>query len=185
MRIPFSTSLITRARNGNLQAIKQIYERWHIQIYRYILYRTGNVVAAEDLTSEVFLKVMNALPDFTAAQPNNEEKSLRGWIFQIARHALVDYYRKNNRRKTVALNDQILMDSVPLEHTIERALTIDQLKSALLGLPEDQREALILRFILGFSISEAADTMRRSEDSIKGLQRRALQTLRVSLAHLE
>ncbi|MFN2197296.1 MAG: RNA polymerase sigma factor, partial [Anaerolineales bacterium] len=107
------------------------------------------------------------------------------WIFQIARHALVDYYRKNNRRKTVALNDQILMDSVPLEHTIERALTIDQLKSALLGLPEDQREALILRFILGFSISEAADTMRRSEDSIKGLQRRALQTLRVSLAHLE
>lgn len=185
MQIPLSTSMIKRARNGNLQAIREIYERWHVQVYRYLLYRTGDHAAAEDITSEVFLKVLNALPDFEIKHPHNEEQSLKAWIFQIARHTLIDHFRKNDRRKTVALSEHLPMESAPLEQFVEQGLTIERLKSALMKLPEDQRETLILRFILGFPISETAATMQRSEDSIKGLQRRALQALRISLAHLE
>lgn len=163
---------IARARRGDREAIAALYQHYADGIYRYLLYRVGDVELAEDLTADVFLKMIEDLPRY-------EERGLPfgAWLFRIARARLIDHWRRQRRRPMIALDDtdtgpqwiqDIPEDEIAISEMIERALRI---------LTDEQREVVVLRFLVGMSLEEVAQAMGKSVGAIKALQHRALAAL--------
>lgn len=171
---------IELAKKGNMQALTEIYNSYHVKVFRYLYYRTGDIKTAEDLSSEVFLKMLKALPGY-----ENRSKPFQAWLFQIARFLAIDNFRKNHQHPEVVLEEDTLAHPEPLDQTVEQSMAAETIYAALDELPGEQRDVLIMRFILGFAISEVAITLNKSQDAIKGLQRRGLLSLRNRFAEME
>jgi RNA polymerase sigma-70 factor (ECF subfamily) len=163
--------LIQRARQGDHGSIGWLFERYQPGIFRYLYYRVSDRQAAEDLTSEVFVRMLRALPDY---QP--QAAPFQGWLFQIARNLAIDYFRQSGRNEALTENLKA-PDPVP-EAALDHALTHEELRSALSKLGDEQREVIILRFVLGIPIAQVAESLGKSADAVKGLQRRGLLALR-------
>ncbi|HCE18410.1 MAG TPA: RNA polymerase subunit sigma-70 [Anaerolinea thermolimosa] len=172
--------LVTRAQRGSTEATGQLYERHYQSIFRYLAYRTGDLRAAEDLTGDVFLKMLEALPNFRVGTA-----SFRTWLFQIARNLAIDHYRRNRNRPVQPLEEVFPADGEHPEDVAQRQLTGELLRQALSRLPDDQRDVVLMRFVEGMPLAEVAAALHRSEDAIKGLQRRALINLRTLLESME
>jgi len=167
---------IIAASRGNPDAMTRLYEHYHQSIFRFLYYRTGSIPSAEDLTSEVFLRMVKSISDF---RPGTG--SIDAWLYQISRRVLYDWYRHHALHPEVQLTEAYT-DPLPLpeDHT-EKRLDHSMLAQAIRFLPVDQQEVLILRFINGLNLQDTARAIQRSEDSVKGLQRRAIQSLRKQL----
>jgi RNA polymerase sigma-70 factor (ECF subfamily) len=175
-----SPDQIRRAQDGESIAVGDIYDRYQGGIFRYLYYRVGDQQTAEDLTSEVFLRMIEKISNY-----QDRRISFQAWLFQIARNISIDHYRKLKSRSSIALEeDQPGRAEEPLE-VVDRELTSENLCKALRELPANQRDVIVLRFVVGMPIGEAAATLHKTEDSIKGLQRRALITLREVLTEWE
>lgn len=170
------STLKEKSRSGDHSLIGELFERHQKEIFRYFYYRIGDTHIAEDLTSEVFLRVLQALPDLRV-----RPISFQAWLFQIARNLSIDHYRKMKGRQDRILEEQ--MDNSPdhAEHTVDLGLTGQKLRDALAELPEAQRDVIIMRFVAGMPVREVAEVLEKSEDAIKSLQRRGLQALRDKL----
>ena len=180
MREVLNPDLIQKAQEGDPIVVSALYERYQRGIYRYLYYRVGDPQTAEDLTSEVFLRMIEALSNY-----DNQNISFQAWIFQIARNLSIDHYRKMGVRRDVQLEDNYPeLGDEPLE-LIAQELTSEKLSHALVELPDNQRDVIIMRFISGMPTGEVAQVLHKSEDSIKGLQRRALLALREILVKWE
>ena len=173
-------NLIRRAQEGEPVVVGALYERYQRGVYRYLYYRVGDQQTAEDLTSEVFLRMVEKLSNY-----NDQNLSFQAWLFQIARNLSIDHYRKMGVQQNVQLVDDFPeQGNEPLE-LIAQELTIEKLRRAMVKLPENQRDVIVMRFIAGLPIGEVAETLHKTEDSIKGLQRRALLALRDILVEWE
>ncbi len=172
--------LVARAQRGSTDAAGQLYERHHASIFRYLAYRTGDTSAAEDLTADVFLKMVQALPGYriTAA-------TFRGWLFQIARNLAIDHFRRKRNRPENPLHEAVPAREEHPEDAAERRLSGERLQQAVAQLSDEQRDVVLLRFVEGMAISEVAATLHKSEDAVKGLQRRGLMALREILEPTE
>ena len=172
--------LIRRAQEGEPSVVGEIYERYQRGIYRYLYYRIGDLHTAEDLTSEVFLRMIEKLPNYSG-----HSLAFRAWLFQIARNLSIDHYRRMSVRKNVQLVEEHPEGKdEPLE-MITKELTSQKLYHALIKLPENQRDVIVMRFVVGMPVREVAETLHKSENSVKGLQRRALKSLRETLVEWE
>lgn len=176
------TSLVIQAKNGDTEAIGELYEHFRLAIYRYMYYRTGDSQTADDLTSEVFLRMINALANYRL-----QDVSFQAWLFQIAHNLLNDHYRKMSVRNNVQLEENVIMEDSQATRTrpVEHSLNSVTLHNALDLLSGEQRDVIVMRFITGLPISEVAQSLNKSEDSVKGLQRRALANLRDVLSDWE
>jgi len=172
--------IIARARSGDTRVITAIYEQHRLGVFRYLYYRVGDVQAAEDLTSEVFLRMIGALDGFSP-----QRSGFEAWLYQIARNLAIDHYRKARLRNHMPLEDNLIGEYQDVDKTVERNLTHEHLRRALTRLNELQRDVIVLRFVNGLPISVVAQTLHKSEDSIKSLQRRALVALREILTEWE
>ena len=94
--------LLNRARALEPEALEQIHNMYYVPIYRYISFRVNEHETAEDLTSEVFTRLLSALQDKTAPQ-----KTIKGWLYSVASRVVKDFYRKKYRRKQVALEESV------------------------------------------------------------------------------
>jgi RNA polymerase sigma-70 factor (ECF subfamily) len=168
--------LLARAQQGDEAAIGELYEQYSVRIFRYLYYRLGNQQAAEDLTSEVFIRLMRSLPSYRP--PNG---SIQAWLFQVARNLAIDHHRYMAYRDHAALHDNLVQSGDDPVSMVDRSLNNEQLRLALAQLPVDQREVVILRFVVAMPIAEVAELVQKSEDAVKGLQRRGLMALRVIL----
>ena len=177
---PVIEDLIVSAQGGCADAAGSLYERYHQRIYRYLYYRTSDPQTAEDLTAEVFLKMVQALPDYRALNA-----SFQAWLFQIARNLAIDYYRRNHNHQPVELPEHLAVTNEDLDHAVENHLTSETISQALALLNDEQRDVLLLRFIEGMPIADVAQALHTSENAVKGLQHRALITLREILDHKE
>lgn len=171
--------LVARAQRGSAEAAGQLYERHYQGVFRYLAYRTGDLHAAEDLTGDVFLKMVQALPGYriTAA-------TFRAWLFQIARNISIDHFRRN-RVVQVEIQEQLPAIEEHPESAAERQITAERLQRAVAQLGEEQRDVVLMRFVEGMGVAEVAVALHKSEDAIKGLQRRGLIALREHLAQTE
>ncbi|MBN1310463.1 MAG: sigma-70 family RNA polymerase sigma factor [Anaerolineae bacterium] len=163
-------------------AIGELYNRHWPAVFRYLYYRVGDRQAAEDLTAEVFARMLEALPRY---RPTGVP--FKAWLFQIARNLAVDHFRKVGKRVAVSLDPE--MENQMVNHLeespharVERNLTNERLQSALATLNPDQRDVVIMRIIGEMPIREVAQALGKSEDAVKALQRRGLLALRSTLA---
>src|SRR6188508_1205808 len=152
------------------------FYRQHLRdIYNYTYYRTGNHHDAEDLTTQTFIQ---AYRHFERAQRESNGRPLRPWLIRIAHNLAANYYRDRARKPTAALDD-----AGPITAPHDTAQVVegrDELQRILTGvdeLPDDRREALIMRFALGMDNREIARALGRSDGATKVLIHRAIRQL--------
>jgi RNA polymerase sigma-70 factor (ECF subfamily) len=150
--------------------------RTHLRdVYSYSYYRTGNHHDAEDLTEQTFLQ---AYRHFDRAQRESNGRPLRPWLIRIAHNLAANYYRDRSRRPQTQLEDAAVI-SAPHD-TVSIVEGREELQDVLAGvasLPDDRREALIMRFALDMDNKEIARALGRSEGATKVLLHRAIKQL--------
>jgi RNA polymerase sigma-70 factor (ECF subfamily) len=150
--------------------------RTHLRdVYSYAYYRVGDHHDAEDLTTQTFLQ---AYRHFERALAEADGRPLRPWLIRIAHNLAANLYRDRSRKPQTHLEDTAVL-SAP--HTTEDLVEgRDELKRILAGvqqLPDDRREALIMRFALGMDNREIARALGRSDGATKVLIHRAIKQL--------
>ena len=174
-----SPEIVELAQRGNEEAIGTLYDTHCQAVFRYFKARLGDPQTAEDLTGEVFRRMLTALPQYHAT-----DLPFQAWLFRIAHNLLVDYYRRESSHTTIPLEEaeNTNAEEVDPALVVEEKLSMESAYQALSDLETSQRDVLALRFLSGLSLKETAFAMGRTEDAIKALQRRGLVALRLNLA---
>ena len=144
------------------------------RIYRYALARIGNVAEAEDLTEEVFLKMLGAIADFRW-----KDVPFSSWIFRIAHNHIATHFRRSAQRggPTSEISDEMVDMHFDLAGAVEERITLEEVQRATELLPDAQREVIALRFAVGLSIADTAKVLGKREGNIKALQHKAVAKL--------
>lgn len=162
---------IIQAAKEDLSMFKILYDKWISPVYRYFLHRVNNVKEAEDLTSQVFLKVIERLPRY------RENGHFPAWLFTIARHQWVDHLRESKDNlpiEAIKLHDgtgDLLDRSVKTDEFIKLRHLIDELS-------QGEQELIRLRFVAELNYKEISIVLRRSPDAIRKKLFRVLDELR-------
>lgn len=165
-------SLLSRARALEEAALAEIHDAYYGPVFRYVIFRVSDRAVAEDLTSEVFLRLLNALRERSAPQ-----KTLRGWLYAVASHVVDDYHRQRYHVKHVKLQESLPSSADGPAERVDSHLRWQEVQGALPKLTGAQREVLALRFGQGLAIREVARLMGKSEGAVKQLQARAVAAL--------
>lgn len=163
--------LVRRAAAGDRQAFARLYDANADRVYRYLMARAGDTTAAEDLTSEVFLRAWTHIGHYRiGATP------FIAWLYRLARNLWIDHVR---RRPEVPLDELRRGPSAgPMpESEAERRWQAERVRRALSHLTEEQHCVLSLRFYGGLTTRQIAAALGKSEGSIRALQLRALRAL--------
>ena len=172
--------LITRAMHRDREAFSKLYMLYFDRVYRYARLKLGSVSDAEDVTAAVFLNAWRMIDRFSP----QDDTSFAAWLFRLAHNALIDRYRRTrdavslDRARPLLFDPQIIPGPDAL---IEWRMTLDELRIALQALTEEQREVIILRFVEGLTAREVGAIMGKQEGAVRGMQFRALETLRRAL----
>lgn len=174
MSEPFSTdALVLRAQQGDTEAFALLYDQLVKPIYRYIYYRVEPAIA-EDLTEETFLKAWE-----NVRQYKKGKSPFSSWIFRIAHNLICDYYRKHPM--SVAEIDENLVDPEP-RHSPVFQINVKfneiRLRKAILKLPENYQQVIVLKYINDLPNNEIAAALGKPEGTIRTIQFRALKQLR-------
>jgi RNA polymerase sigma-70 factor (ECF subfamily) len=167
-------ALVERAKRYEPEALARLCELYFKDIYSYVYYRVSNVKDAEDLTDDVFLKMVEGIRSCRASA----ERSFLAWLFRIAHNSVTDYYRRQAVRDHLPLEEKHLPAYDGPQVPVEAKLTQERLQQALLKLSDEQQQVIILRFVEGLSNAETARILGKSEGAIKALQHRSLVFLR-------
>jgi RNA polymerase sigma-70 factor, ECF subfamily len=165
---------VLAAKSGDMEAVRFLYLRYKDNVYGYVLSIVREPHEAEDCTQQVFMKLMSAIHKY-------EPRSVpfTAWILRVARNIAIDHLRQRR--------------AVPCEEVFEPTRPTDEtsrdcrwgLEVALESLPEDQRDVVVLRHLVGLTPGEIADRMGRTESSIHGLHHRGRLALRRELSDMD
>ncbi|MQA75443.1 MAG: sigma-70 family RNA polymerase sigma factor [Solirubrobacterales bacterium] len=161
------------------RAFAELYRTHLRDVYSYAYYRVGNHHDAEDLTEQAFLQ---AYRHFERARRESDGRPLRPWLIRIAHNLASNYHRDRARRPTATL-DAVEPPAHPhaTERVVEGRADLREVIARLDELPEDRREALIMRFTLGMSNREIARALGRTDGATKVLIHRAIKQLQESM----
>jgi len=168
--------LVRKAQKGDSTAFAGLYEAFYGKIFRYILFKTGDNVEAEDLTEEVFLRMLESIDSFKW-----QGYPFSSWLFRIAHNLIIDHYRKKGRQKTTSLDNVTGMVgaiSTDMDSNLDFKLSIQEVADAMGGLTKLQQEVITLRFAAGLSVMETAEALGKNENAVKALQHAAIKKLR-------
>jgi len=166
--------IVDAARAGSDAALSELYSLYFPRVYRYILARTGNTYDAEDLTEEVFMKVLEAIERFEW-----REAPFSAWLFRIAHNAVISQRRKDGARgRSAPLTEGLALDSQGPDELVENRLALNEIMNAAQKLPDAQRQVIALRFGAGLSVAETARAMNKGEGNVKVIQHKAIAKLR-------
>lgn len=151
-----------------------LYERHYRDVYQFLLYFTGNANDAEDLTQEVYIRLMKALPGF------QQHSQMKTWVFAIAKHVAIDFQRKKRLQKWFSGEwlQQISASAPPPEAVMETKETEEELIKEILTLKPQYRMVIILRGIKEYSVKETAEILGYSESKVKVNFHRAIKLLK-------
>lgn len=164
---------VERAQAGDGEGLHFLYVRFAPDVQRYVASFVRDNHEAEDITQNVFAKLMTAIRKY-----EQREVPFAAWILRVARNAALDHMRA---KRAIPTEEVRLADDGSAQTSIDRGR---DLRQALEGLPEEQREVLVLRHIIGLSPTEIATTLGKSESSVHGLHHRGRRTLQASLVSL-
>ncbi|MCW2959603.1 MAG: sigma-70 family polymerase sigma factor [Solirubrobacterales bacterium] len=156
----------------------ELYRDHLRDVYSFAYYRVGNHHDAEDLTEQTFLQ---AYRHFERALSESDGRPLRPWLIRIAHNLAANLFRDRSRRPQTSIDDDdsttILRATHTTEDLVEERDELGRILAAVQHLPDDRREALIMRFALGMDNREIARAMGRSDGATKVLIHRSIKQL--------
>ena len=170
--------LVKKAQEGDAASFAGLYEFFYGKVFRYVLFRTGSRVEAEDITEEVFLRMLESITSFKW-----KGHPFSAWLFRIAHNLVVDHYRKKGRQQAVSLESAtgLAGASPDVDSELDLKMSLQEVYEAMGDLTKLQREVLTLRFASGLSVLETAQAMGKKENAVKALQHAAVKNLRAIL----
>ena len=171
--------LVRKAQKGDSASFAGLYEHFYDKIFRYVLFKSGSVAEAEDITEEVFLRMLESVRSFKW-----KGYPFSSWLFRIAHNLVVDHFRRNGRQKTSPLESvsgTIGATTHDVDSYLDTELSMVQVSEAMAELTDLQREVLSLRFSGGLSVRETAEAVGKNENAVKALQHAGVKKLRMLL----
>jgi RNA polymerase sigma-70 factor (ECF subfamily) len=168
-------AVVIAAQRGDQGALGTLYESYFPRVYRFVATRLASTEDAEDVTEEIFLRIIDNLGGF-------EFRGLPfgAWVFRIARNEVVSHVRRQKVRSTTTPLTEFIADANADHVTeVETALTIAVVRKAAEKLPEAQRQVIALRFGAGLSVAETAQALKKTENNVKVLQHKAIAKLQL------
>ena len=165
-----SGDIIEQAKALDSKAIAALFEYYYPKIYRYFYYRLRANEDAEDLASEVFVKVVRSI--------RHQAGNFEAWLYMIAKNTLTDYYRRKGVRRENTMDETILEAMPDDKRPVNDPFAQEELKKNISRLSEEQQQVILLKFIEGFDNAKIAEIMGKTIGAVKALQFRALANLR-------
>lgn len=164
---------MTQVSDGDVEKLGLLFERHHVRLLNYLWRLTGDREAAEDLVQEVFVRMLKYRGSFRA------RGEFAAWMFALARNTSADWFERQQRRRTAS--DEELAEHpseapLPLER-LESAESVEQLRAALLKLPADKRELLLLSRGSGLTCEQIGGLLGCSAGTVRVRVHRALRSL--------
>ncbi|RME73696.1 MAG: sigma-70 family RNA polymerase sigma factor [Chloroflexi bacterium] len=154
-------------------ALKMLHAQFYGPVARYIRFKVSDPQTAEDLTGEVFVRMLEGLK-----RGQGWRDSPKGWIMGIARNVVVDHYRRRARMPETTLDDRLASsaEADPRQKVLQNE-RLEQLRQAIARLTDEQRDVILMRFMEGVDIKGVAQAIQKTPGAVKGLQYRALRAL--------
>ena len=171
---PIVVKAVARAKEGDREAVRFLYLRYADNVYGYVRSIVRDDYEAEDVTQHVFAKLMTVVGKY-------EQRAVpfSAWILRLAHNCAIDHVRS---RRAVPAAEVFGADERVTEPDDDRSR---ELRGALASLPDEQRDVIVLRHVVGLSPSEIATRLGRTESSVHGLHHRGRRALRAQLQQLE
>jgi RNA polymerase sigma-70 factor, ECF subfamily len=164
---------VARAKEGDTDALHFLYVRYADSVQGFVRSIVGYHHEAEDVTQDVFAKLMSAIRKY-----EQRDVPFSAWILRVARNAALDHVRA---RRPTPCEEVRVSEEAYEKRDFDR---VQSLREALEGIPAEQREVLVLRHVAGLSPGEIAERMDKTEGSIHGLHHRGRRALRDALHEL-
>jgi RNA polymerase sigma-70 factor (ECF subfamily) len=165
-------SALSGLRNLDSQSIGAIYDQYFVEVHRYVRYRVNDDTVAEDVASDVFVRLLEA-----SQKRQGPETNLKGWLIATASNAVNDHLRRQYRRPTEALSDSMPDAATNVHAEVDLREQNREVQAAYAQLTSEQQHVLALRFNQGYSLEETALYMKKKVNAVKALQFRALAAL--------
>ena len=171
--------LLNKARHGDSGAFAEIYNLYFKKIYKFIYYRVSHKEVAEDLAEDVFIKAFGKIHGV------NEENAFEGWLYQIARNIVIDYYRE--KRPSVSLEE--IENTYAYEANVIDIVNLEQQQKIFLSLLKElgaeQQIVIKLKFLENLENHEIAEMLHKNEGAIRVIQHRAISKLQELIKKLQ
>lgn len=173
-------SLVVGLQRGDAEAVEYVVQEYAPALYRFAYYQLQDAMIAEDLVSEVMVRMIGRIDTFVLGQA-----AFQAWLFRIARNLIADHYRMRGRRPQVSLEQWL--DAEPgkepgcSDAEIEALLDREQLAAGLATLTDEQRQVILLHIVEGWELPQVAELLDRSLASVKSVYYRGIQSLRRAL----
>ena len=172
--------LLERAKEYDEAALGELYDGHAPRIYAYIYRRVSDATVAEDLTADVFVRVLQAVQS-----ERFWKTSFQAWLYRIAHNLVVDHYRRGAKVNETELDERLVAAAEGPDAAVEDQLSRQQLGGALQRLTPDQQQVLALRFGEGLTAREVAEVVDKTVGAVEALQHRALAAMRRVLEKVE
>lgn len=168
-------TLLERIGQYDTEALAQVYDSYYDRIYRYVYGYLGRIDAAEDLTANVFFRLLSAVQ-----RGKSPRKNLSAWLYRVAHNLVVDAFRRMPPDE-LELAEWLESDQPEPAETVELRIQLDRVRRALPHLTEAQQQVIMLKFFQGMDSREVAAIMGKTDGAVDALQHRALRALRKML----
>jgi RNA polymerase sigma factor (sigma-70 family) len=158
--VPVEESELIRAAQKDPALFQALYDRWAVPVYQYFYHRTGETASAEDLTSQLFLAALQALPRY------RHRGHFAAWLFAIARNLTKDHYRKMEREVPLEMAQNLASPSNPAAEFSQED-EIHHLVRLVHSLPEEEQELIRLRYVADLSFADMAILLGKRQDAVK------------------
>ena len=172
MSLADNDSILNGLQNLDQQVVGAVYDQYFPEIYRYVLYRIGDSTLAEDITSDVFVRLLESVQSGRSPQTN-----LKGWLIGTASHVVTDHLRQKYRRPEEEISESMPDRGPSLTAEVDQREQNRAVNEAYAQLTPEQQHVLALRFGQGYSLEETAAFMKKNVNAVKALQFRALAAL--------
>lgn len=171
--------LYLRLQDKDKEAFVKAYDLYLDSIYRFIFFKVGSKEEAEDLTSSVFLKTW----DYIQTNKLKEFKTLKALLYKVARNTVIDYYRKQNQRQEISLDQgedaiDVIDEKANLVSEVELSFDFKSLEEKLNELKDEYREIILLKYVDELSIAEIASVLNKSQGNVRVQIFRAVNALK-------
>jgi RNA polymerase sigma-70 factor (ECF subfamily) len=177
--MPDERSLLRQVSELDESGLGPVYDAYYPLLYRYIYHHVRHVETAEDLTAEVFHRLLESVE-----KGQGPERHLKAWLYRVAYNLVVDDSRRSLHRNHLSLNESLTVEGEEVPEQAHQSIVKQQAYAALDQLTEKQREVIILKFIENLDNAHVARILRMSVGSVKSLQHRGLAAMRRHLARV-